>query len=56
MAKKSKYKRPTSLQSAPAARVEFNPDYTTTKKDLKRIGMLAGFFITALVVLSFFLR
>jgi hypothetical protein len=56
MAKKSKYKRPASVQSAPVARVEFNPDYSTTKRDLKRIGMLAGFFITALVVLSFFLR
>jgi len=38
------------------ARAEFNPDYSTTKRDLKRIGMLAGFFITTLVVLSFFLR
>ena len=35
---------------------EFNPDYTYVKKDLARIGMLAGFFFVALIVLSFFLR
>lgn len=35
---------------------EFNPDYTYVKKDLTRIAILAGTFITLLVVLSFFLR
>lgn len=35
---------------------EFNPDYTYVIRDLKRIGVLAGTFITLLVVLSFFLR
>ena len=35
---------------------EFNPDYTMVKKDLKRIGTLAGIFFVVLVVLSFFLR
>jgi hypothetical protein len=35
---------------------EFNPDYSYVVKDLKRIGFLAGTFITLLVVLSFFLR
>jgi hypothetical protein len=35
---------------------EFNPDYTDTVKDLKRIGTLAGTFVTILVILSFFLR
>jgi len=35
---------------------EFNPDYSYVKKDLKRIGMLAGSFFIILVVLSFFLR
>lgn len=34
---------------------EFNPDYGPIKKDLKRIGILAGTFITILVILSFFL-
>ncbi len=54
MAKKSK--RPTSLSAASSAPVEFNPDYSDVKKDLKRIGSLAGFFIAALVALSFFLK
>jgi hypothetical protein len=31
-------------------------DYTHTKKDLTRIGLLAGTFIAILVVLSFFIR
>jgi hypothetical protein len=35
---------------------EFNPDYSQTIKDLKRIGILAGTFFTILVTLSFFLR
>ena len=35
---------------------EFNPDYSQTIKDLKRIGILASSFIALLVVLSFFLR
>jgi len=34
----------------------FNPDYSQTKKDLKRIGILAGAFFSILIVLSFFLR
>ncbi len=34
----------------------FNPDYSYVKKDLRRIGTLAGIFLTVLVVLSFFLR
>jgi hypothetical protein len=35
---------------------EFNPDYGPIKKDLKRIGILAGTFVTILIILSFFLR
>ncbi len=57
MAKKNK--RPTrsvSVANTPPQKAEFNPDYSMIKKDLMRIGMLAGFFITALVVLSFFLK
>ena len=38
------------------SRTEFNPDYTYVKRDLRRIGTLAGFFVLVLVVLSFFLR
>ncbi len=33
---------------------EFNPDYTSTKRELRRIGILAGSFIVVLVILSFF--
>lgn len=57
MAKKNK--RPTSsvtVGSTPAQKVEFNPDYSVVKRDLLRIGSLAGFFVVALVVLSFFLK
>ena len=35
---------------------EFNPDYTYIKRDLGRIGMLAGIFFVILIVLSFFLH
>ncbi len=54
-----KIKRTTTVSVTPSSatsRNEFNPDYSAVKKDLARIGMLAGFFITVLVVLSFFLR
>jgi hypothetical protein len=41
----------------PAPRVtEFNPDYTYIKRDLTRIGTIAGAFFVILIVLSFFLR
>ncbi len=69
MAKKIK-KRSVSVTTTPAvaavpsitkgkthtAAVEFKPDYTYVKQDLKRIGILAGSFFLILVVLSFFLR
>ena len=35
---------------------EFNPDYSYVKKDLRRIGALAGSFLAILLILSFFLR
>jgi len=60
MAKKSKLRKttrtPMMASSALAARVEFNPDYTNVKHDLKRIGTLAGTFFAILIVLSFFIR
>lgn len=43
-----------SLKSA--APVEFNPDYTQVKADLKRIGILAVSFFALLIALSFFLK
>jgi hypothetical protein len=36
--------------------VEFNPDYTNTKRDLKRIAILACSFFAILIALSFFLH
>ena len=35
---------------------EFNPDYTYIRRDLRRIGMLAGGFFVILIALSFFLH
>jgi len=35
---------------------DFNPDYSQTIKDLRRIGILAGSFFAILAILSFFLR
>ncbi len=35
---------------------DFNPDYSETLKDLKRIGIMAGSFVIILVILSFFLH
>lgn len=57
MAKKNK--RPISTVSVtnqPPQKFEFNPDYSLVKKDLARIGILAGFFIALLVGLSFILK
>jgi len=56
MAKKSKRVTTTVSMATSSGRTEFNPDYSHVKKDLTRIGMLAGFFITVLVALSFFLQ
>jgi len=56
MAKKSKRMTTSVSMASPSSRTEFNPNYTYVKKDLARIGTLAGFFIVILVVLSFFLR
>jgi hypothetical protein len=57
MAKKNKRPTPAvTFGNTPAPKVEFNPDYSVVKRDLVRIGSLAGFFIVALIVLSFFLK
>ncbi len=54
-----KHRRQVSKAAAfmPTARVtEFNPDYTYIRRDLGRIGMLAGGFFVILIVLSFFIH
>lgn len=56
MAKKNRRTTTSVSMASSPSRTEFNPDYSDVKRDLKRIGTLAGFFITVLVVLSFFLR
>ena len=48
--------RPSVSVTSSSSRTEFNPDYSYVKKDLARIGTLAGFFIVVLVLLSFFLK
>ena len=35
--------------------VEWNPDYTYVKRDLRRIGILAGSIFLVLIALSFVL-
>ena len=58
MSKKSKRQvsrqvsRPASAMASKAT--EFNPDYSTTKRELRRIGILAGSFVTVLVILAIF--
>ena len=44
----------TKRSASVNTRDEFNPDYSIVKRDLKRIGILAGSLITVLVILSFF--
>lgn len=66
MSKKSKRRAPTStpkevkVSSSPSSYRstvdDFNPDYSYVKKDLRRIGVLAGSFVAILLILSFFLR
>jgi hypothetical protein len=46
---------PRPLPTSAANRtVEFNPDYSTTKRELRRIGILAGAFFAVLVILAIF--
>lgn len=47
---------PRPFSTSRASTSDFNPDYSYVISDLKRIGILAGSFITILVVLSLFLR
>ncbi|MCL4527858.1 MAG: hypothetical protein M1282_00400 [Chloroflexi bacterium] len=57
MAKKNRRQVSKSAAFVNAPRpTEFNPDYTYIKRDLSRIGILAGTFFVILIVLSFFLK
>jgi len=57
MAKAKARRRSTSrrtLRRAPTA-MEFNPDYSYIKQDLRRIATLAVGYVVVLVALSFFI-
>ena len=62
--KKKKFRKVGPISPKPLSPVSpapvrigvFNPDYSMVKKDLKNIGMLAGFFFVVLFVLSFILK
>jgi hypothetical protein len=58
MSKKSKRQVsrqvPRPLTPVAAKTTEFNPDYSVTKRELRRIGILAGAFVAVLVVLALF--
>ena len=60
MAKKNKRMAASVSVASPASganrNTEFNPDYTYIKRDLNRIGVLAGSFFVLLIVLSFFIK
>jgi len=62
---KKKFRKMAAAQSSlpvaanrplPSRSAEFNPDYSYVIKDLKRIGTLAAFFLTVLIILAFILR
>jgi hypothetical protein len=50
----NKNKRQRTAITAGNKPFEFKPDYSQVKRDLTRIGILAGTFVVILVVLSFF--
>jgi hypothetical protein len=57
MSRKRKRQVSKSAAFIPTQRTtEFNPDYTYVKRDLRRIGGLAGTFFVILVALAYVLR
>ena len=56
MAKNNRRTTGTVSVTPSTSRTEFNPDYTHVKRDLRRIGVLAGSFFVLLIALSFFLK
>lgn len=45
---------PRPLPTLAGKTTEFNPDYSTTKRELRRIGILAGIFFAILILLAIF--
>jgi hypothetical protein len=54
MSNKNKRQSPRVMMAQAAKTTEFNPDYSTTKQDLRRILVLVIVFISVLIVLSIF--
>jgi hypothetical protein len=54
MSKRNKRQAPRQVSSLSAKVIEFNPDYSIIKHDLKRIAILAGSFIAILIILAIF--
>ena len=58
MSKKSKRQVsrqvPRPLSPVAVKTTEFNPDYSNTKRELRRIGILAGSFVVVLIILAIF--
>lgn len=55
MSKKTKRQASRAISTSVASRGnEFNPDYSITKRELRRIGTLAGTFFVILIVLAIF--
>jgi hypothetical protein len=55
MTKRTRRTSSTTVSVSPSAsaRTEFNPDYSSVRSDLRRIGVLAGIFTAVLIVLAF---
>ena len=54
MSKKNKRQTSRAVPAAAARVTEFNPDYSITKRELRRIATLAGAFFVILIVLAVF--
>jgi hypothetical protein len=42
------------MPQQPSRTAEFNPDYSNIKRELRRIGIIAGSFFAVLIVLALF--
>jgi hypothetical protein len=54
MSKKKRNQGSRQVVSLAAKTVEFNPDYSIIKRDLKHIGILVGAFFAILILLAIF--
>ena len=53
MSKKTR-RQTYSTQAAASRGSNFEPDYSITRRELRRIGILAGSFIAVLIILAIF--